>query len=184
MVNLTDGASSVVGAHAPESRGRAETLLMRMRRRPVFRSVREDRPQRFLDLGCGFRAELLTALSRDVPTLVGVDHAVDPVHASHYGIVGISGPIIETLSGLESESFDGVAMLSVFEWLPDPQEALDGIHRVLAPGGVAFVHVPRRAGGRMGPMAARAGFRAEHTRMRPGLGGLVLDAELRKAPAA
>jgi SAM-dependent methyltransferase len=215
MVEVTQNPSAVEQAPHPAyglgGLNRTETLGMRMRHRPVFRSVRRHRPERFLDLGCGFHADLLAALSPDVPTLVGVDLSIDPVHASRFGITGINGEIVETLRAFEPESFDYISMLSVLEHLPNPQEALDEIHRVLAPDGVAFVHVPTWMGkpvlevmgfkqgisadgiddhrtyyriSELWPMVIRAGFRPKHTRMRYGLGGMVLDAEMRKVPSA
>lgn len=214
MSNVTEAPNAARAIHPDaygvETLGRTETLGMRMRHRPVFRAVRRHRPRRFLDLGCGFHADLLTALVPEVPVLVGVDLEIDPVHASHYGITPLNDEAVEALGMLESESFDFISMLSVLEHLPNPQEALDQIHRVLAPGGVAFIHVPTWAGktvleimgfkqglsadsiddhrmyyriAELWPMVIRAGFRPRYTRMRYGLGGMVLDAEMRKAPA-
>ena len=189
---------------------RTETLGMHLRHRPVFRSVRRHRPAALLDLGCGHMADLLVALAPEVPLRVGVDMEIDRERAAEHGITAIDGEIVETLAALEPGSFDYVTMLSVLEHLPNPQDALEGIHRVLAPGGVAFVHVPTWMGkpvlevmgfrqgvsadgiddhrtyyriSQLWPMVIQAGFRPKYTRMRYGLGGMVLDATMSKPPS-
>jgi 2-polyprenyl-3-methyl-5-hydroxy-6-metoxy-1,4-benzoquinol methylase len=180
---------------------------MYLRHRPVVNHVRRHRPRGMLDLGCGYRADLLTAVHKDLSTAVGVDLAVDHDHGATHGLTLVDGEIVAILDTFDAGSFDYITMMSVLEHLPDPQAALNGIHRVLAPGGMAVCHVPTwlakpvlevlafRCGistegiddhrtyyhiAELWPMAIRAGFRPVSTKMRYSMLGFALRAELRK----
>jgi ubiquinone/menaquinone biosynthesis C-methylase UbiE len=197
-------------AYGHEGLNALEALGMRLRCRPVVAHVRRHKPSSMLDLGCGYRADLLTAVSAELPRAVGVDLEVDPVHAAAHGITAVDGEVVAVLDAFEAESFDYVTMISVLEHLPNPQAALEGIYRVLAPGGTAVVHVPTWLGkpvlevlafrrgistesiddhrsyyriAELWPMVIRAGFRPMHTKMRYSLAGFALRAELRKPTA-
>jgi SAM-dependent methyltransferase len=183
---------------------------MHLRHRPIVNHVRRHRPARMLDLGCGYHADLLTLVHRDLRTAVGVDLAVDRDHGATHGLTLVNGEMVAILNTFDAGSFDYITMISVLEHLPDPQTALNGIHRALAPGGMAVIHVPtwlgkpvlevlafRRGIGtesiddhrtyyhiaELWPMVIRAGFRPMNTKMRYSLLGFALRAELRK-PAA
>jgi SAM-dependent methyltransferase len=182
-------------------------LGMHLRSRPIVKHVRRHRPATMLDLGCGYRADLLTVVAKDVPRAVGVDLEIDPAHAAANNIIAIDGEVVETLDTLDAESFACITLISVLEHLPNPQAALNGIHRVLAPGGTAIVHVPTWLGkpvlevmafrcgigtdsiddhrtyyriAELWPMVIGAGFRPMHTKMRYTLLGFALRAELHK----
>jgi SAM-dependent methyltransferase len=180
---------------------------MHLRTRPIVKKVRSLRPATMLDLGCGYRADLLTLVAKDVPRAVGIDLEIDRAHAAANNIVAIEGDIVETLGTLDAESLACITMISVLEHLPNPQAALNAIHRVLAPGGTAIVHVPTWLGkpvlelaayrlnigtesiddhrtyyrvAELWPMVITAGFRPMHTKMRYTILGFALRAELRK----
>jgi 2-polyprenyl-3-methyl-5-hydroxy-6-metoxy-1,4-benzoquinol methylase len=215
MVEYTGNPAGISLAEHPEPYGLNDltTLAafgMSLRSRPVIRHVRRHRPESLLDLGCGYRATLLTAVAAEVPRTVGIDLEIDAVHAAAHDIVAVNGEIVEMLDTLDGETFDYITMVSVLEHLPNPQTALTAIHRVLAPGGTAVVHVPTWLGkpvlealafrhgmaadsiddhrtyyriAELWPMVIQAGFRPMHTRMRYTLMGFALRAELRKPVA-
>ncbi|HEV7496363.1 class I SAM-dependent methyltransferase [Baekduia sp.] len=185
-------------------------LGMHLRHRPVVNHVRRHRPAGMLDLGCGYRADLLTLVHKEVQMAVGVDLEVDHDHGATHGLTLVDGEIVAILDTFDADSFDYITMMSVLEHLPDPQDVLNGIHRVLAPGGMAVVHVPTWLGkpvleavafrrgistesiddhrtyyriAELWPMVIHAGFRPMNTKMRYSMLGFALRAELRK-PAA
>jgi ubiquinone/menaquinone biosynthesis C-methylase UbiE len=117
-----------------------------LRTRSLRRLVKEESPMRMLDLGCGYQANVAQSMVNTIPHVVGVDLEIDPKVKGTPGIDFFEGPIEVALASFEPESFDLVTILSVLEHIPEPQEVLDGIHRVLAPGGTAIVHVPTWVG--------------------------------------
>jgi SAM-dependent methyltransferase len=187
--------------------GLFERSGMVWRQRPVLNHVKKARPQSMLDLGCGFQADLLTSVGDRVPRRVGVDLAVDAAHAQAHGLELVPGALEDVLGALEPASFDYVTILSVLEHVSEPQPVLDGIHRVLQPGGVAHVHVPTWLGkpvlefaafkrglgtesiddhrcyyqiSQLWPMLVRAGFRPRHIVMRYHMAGFALKAVVRR----
>jgi SAM-dependent methyltransferase len=178
-----------------------------LRSRPVRRHVRKQQPTRLLDLGCGYHASLLRSLIGRVPKLTGVELQVEPSLRQMHWLSFMELPIEEALELIEPESFDMVLLLSVLEHLPAPQPVLDGIYRVLSPGGTAIVHVPTWLGkpvlewlafkhnlsrdgmndhrtyyriSELWPMVVRAGFRPEDVRMRYRQLGCTLTATIRR----
>jgi SAM-dependent methyltransferase len=97
---------------------------------------------RFVDLGCGFHARLAARQLPAAASAVLVDLALDDQLKLDPKVTAIEGSLPLVLPELESGSFDVVLCLSVLEHLWEPQEALCGIRRILAPGGVAVVNVP------------------------------------------
>jgi SAM-dependent methyltransferase len=179
-----------------------------LRTRSVRAHVRRERPQRMLDLGCGFQAPLLSTFRGTVPELVGVDLEVDPALAGTSGLSFVTEPIEDALAAFDEGAFDLVTMLSVLEHLPSPEAVLTATHRVLAPGGTVIVHVPswrgkpvlewlafRRGIGTasiddhrmyydvpdLWPLVVRAGFRPKDVVMRRHTAGCALTAIARRA---
>lgn len=60
----------------------------------------------------------------------------------HPKVQAIEGSIETVLPSVASGSFDVALCLSVLEHLDEPQGALDGLRRILAPGGLALINVP------------------------------------------
>jgi 2-polyprenyl-3-methyl-5-hydroxy-6-metoxy-1,4-benzoquinol methylase len=145
--------------------------------------------------------------SAGIARALRVDPKMDPQSRGTHGIFTVADDAVATLAAFDAETFDYITMISVLEHLPDPQIALDGIHRVLAPGGTASVHVSSRLckpvlamlALRRGTsadtvhdhgsyyritelrsMAVHAGFLPVHTHVRYTLLGFVLRANLRK----
>ena len=91
---------------------------------------------RILDYGCG-RGDLLRTLRvfgfRD---LTGADKFIRS--GITYGDVKIDKRGLDDLEA----GFDLVMLHHSFEHLPDPQNALGQVHRILSPGGVALIRIP------------------------------------------
>ncbi|MEL7469792.1 MAG: class I SAM-dependent methyltransferase [Pseudomonadota bacterium] len=104
---------------------------------------------RWLDAGCGsgYFARILAEFGAVVH---GIDGASDMVQAArsaardHPAANRLSFELVETIERLpfEDASFDGVLSLSVLEYVPDPQQALAEMARVLRPGGQLVVSIP------------------------------------------
>jgi SAM-dependent methyltransferase len=138
----TDPRDEHPDAYGAHGLGLIDRAGIRLRTRAVRRHVRRENPRHVLDLGCGYQATFLRSLRDVVPEGVGVDLEVDPQLKELPGLSFVTEPIEDALNGFDDGSFDMVTILSVLEHLPDPQLVLDGIHRVLRPGGTAFIHVP------------------------------------------
>lgn len=96
---------------------------------------------RTLDLGSGYEATLLRRLAGKSVRAVAVDIDLAP-HLADAGIELCPGTLPSILSNFEDGSFDAVLAVNVLEHLDDVLGTLIEIHRLLAPGGVAFVNVP------------------------------------------
>lgn len=107
-----------------------------VRRHTTFRGLR------VADFGCGYHATFARTILPEVQQLLLVDVQLAEDLERHPKIQARVGSIEELLPKLPSESFDVVLCLSVLEHLDRPQEALDGLRRVLAPGGLALINVP------------------------------------------
>ncbi len=110
--------------------------------------------KRVADLGCGFQASLARKVLDEVASLTLVDLALADDFKAHERIRAIEGPLPASLAELEDGSLDVVLCLSVLEHLTEPQQMLDEIHRLLAPGGVALINVPTWLGKRFLELSA------------------------------
>jgi ubiquinone/menaquinone biosynthesis C-methylase UbiE len=107
----------------------------------VLRALRRSRSRRLLDVGCGtgllgarIRAELGDT------ALVGCDFSRGMLREA-----ARRAPALPWVQGdalhlpFRDGSFDAVLSTESFHWFPDPPAALAEFHRVLAPGGRAFI---------------------------------------------
>jgi ubiquinone/menaquinone biosynthesis C-methylase UbiE len=113
----------------------------------VVRALREDPPRRILDVGCG-TGKLAHRLARDLPgsRVVGCDFSRGMLaHArSRDAALRLARADAQRLPFADG-CFDAIVSTEAFHWFPDPDAALAGFHRVLAPRGrllVAFVNPP------------------------------------------
>jgi SAM-dependent methyltransferase len=97
-----------------------------------------------LDIGCssGF---LIQTLQRALPAaaLVGADYLSSLVTKAALNIPDV--PFLQfdlRTCPLPDETVDGVTALNVLEHIDDDKRALQQIHRILKPGGIAHVEVP------------------------------------------
>ncbi|HTR88974.1 MAG TPA: methyltransferase domain-containing protein [Solirubrobacteraceae bacterium] len=98
--------------------------------------------KRVADFGCGYDARLARRILPPARRLLLVDVSLAEDLRRHPKIDAIEGSIESALPAVPSQSLDVVLCLSVLEHLREPQEALCGFHRVLAPGGLLLVNVP------------------------------------------
>ncbi|HLL73743.1 MAG TPA: class I SAM-dependent methyltransferase [Pyrinomonadaceae bacterium] len=122
------------------------TYHFHVRRQRVLELLPE-RLGRVLDVGCGPGVMVEAVLGRG-GTFEGIDLSPEMVREGtekfgHLPGVGFRVGSIESLD-LPDNSFDQVICMAVVEYLSTPDRALAEIARVLRPGGVAIVTVPKR----------------------------------------
>jgi SAM-dependent methyltransferase len=135
---LTAMHESEAGADHPidlASRGRAIAEV-----RPFV----EGRPSTVLEVGCS-SGYLLHDLRTAFPEalVVGADYVGAPLHAlarSHPDIPLLQIDLVRC--PLPDASVDAVIALNVLEHIEDDRGAIAQIHRVLRPGGVAYIELP------------------------------------------
>ena len=110
--------------------------------RAIDRSLPSGNDLRVLELGCGYRATHLMALSGRLKEGTGVDFHVAPELLSAPGFTFHEGSIEDTLPTLEPETFDVLLLISILEHLHERSATLEAAHRLLRPGGVLIVSVP------------------------------------------
>jgi SAM-dependent methyltransferase len=110
------------------------------------RAISRELPNRsdleVLELGCGFRAVQLVALSPRLGRGTGVDFQLDPELARLPKLTLHEGTIEETLPRLSSQTFDAVLLISVLEHLQDPLLVIKAVRDLLKLSGVLLINVP------------------------------------------
>jgi SAM-dependent methyltransferase len=110
------------------------------------RAISRELPNRsdleVLELGCGFRAAQLVALSPRLKHGTGVDFQLAPELASLPHFTFHEGTIEETLPKLANRTFDAVLLISVLEHLRDPLLVISAVRELLKPSGVLLINVP------------------------------------------
>lgn len=105
---------------------------------------------RVLEVGCSFgqMTFLLTELFDHVSAVDLSGEAVDLAQrrADRYGVgnVTFQETDAEDLSTFPDSTFDGAFLFSVLRYVPDPEQALHEMFRVLHPGGTAVVDFPNK----------------------------------------
>jgi SAM-dependent methyltransferase len=98
--------------------------------------------KRVADFGCGYEARLARQVLPCAQHMLLVDLQLADDLKQHPKVQAIEGRIETVLPSVPSESLDVALCLSVLEHLDEPQDALDGLRRILAPGGLVLVNVP------------------------------------------
>lgn len=110
--------------------------------RAISRELPDRSDLEVLELGCGYRATQLVALTPRLQHGVGVDFQLAPELASLPGFTFHEGTIEEALPRLASQTFDAVLLISVLEHLREPLFVTEAIRGLLKPGGVLLINVP------------------------------------------
>jgi 2-polyprenyl-3-methyl-5-hydroxy-6-metoxy-1,4-benzoquinol methylase len=110
------------------------------------RAISRELPNRsdleVLELGCGFRAVQLVALSPRLKHGTGVDLRLAPELAHLPGFTFHQGTIEQTLPKVAGQTYDAVLLISVLEHLREPLMVLEAVRALLKPSGVLLINVP------------------------------------------
>lgn len=99
----------------------------------------ETADKRLLDVGCDTGAILVTARNDLGMNVVGIDVSAESarIAATEHDLRVHVGQLHEV--AFEDDSFDFITVLDVIEHTTDPRALLSEIHRILAPGGRAYI---------------------------------------------
>ncbi|MFP4542648.1 MAG: methyltransferase domain-containing protein [Bacteroidota bacterium] len=131
-VYLDPDADHVINKHQKES----------------FDFIKKEIPEggKYLDIGCG-NAGLLLQGKKHFDEVEGLELSgflADEINKRH-GINVHKGNFLEMEPGTIGE-YDFVTLRHVLEHLPDPHRAMDGIYKLLKPGGKAMMEFPNIEG--------------------------------------
>lgn len=107
----------------------------------IERAVRPPKDARLLEIGCGTGHNLAMLGKFGEVDALEVDDVARGMAEERLGRSVLSAPLPE-LAGLPDDHYDLVAALDVIEHIPDDRAALEGISRVLRPGGKLVMTVP------------------------------------------
>jgi SAM-dependent methyltransferase len=123
--------------------------------------VAADHPRRVLDWGCGYgqMSARLRARGLDVTSYEYLpDRPPGRLRLAHFpSIEADHGPDPVALP-YDDGTFDAVLSCGVLEHVSDPEDSLDELYRVLAPGGLLYVHKLPNERSYLEAIARRAGL--------------------------
>ena len=97
---------------------------------------------RLLDIGSGFEASATRQVLDNLEAATVVDVSLSDGVKALKKVTAVEGLLPEALTRLEAASFERIVFNNVLEHLHERQKALDEVHRLLTPGGIAFINVP------------------------------------------
>jgi 2-polyprenyl-6-hydroxyphenyl methylase/3-demethylubiquinone-9 3-methyltransferase len=105
-------------------------------------SARVPAPARVFEIGCGngVNARRLESVGYDVTATDASASAIDAAQSIRSAVKFHRANVYEDMSGFGT--FDAVIALEVIEHLYSPRELPKAIHRLLRPGGYAFISTP------------------------------------------
>jgi len=104
------------------------------------------RGRRVADLGCGYRALLVSSWLDEIESAYLVDLQLHADIKLHPKIKAIEGRLPVAAAELPTASLDLIVVNSVLEHVWEPQNLLVEVHRALVPSGIALVNVPNWRG--------------------------------------
>ena len=107
----------------------------------IERVVQPPKDAKLLEIGCGTGHNLAMLGKFGRVDALEVDDIARGMAEERLGGPVLSAPLPE-LAGLSDDQYDVVAALDVIEHIPDDKAALDGVARVLKPGGKLVMTVP------------------------------------------
>jgi len=117
--------------------GRLLRILFPAPRPEIFRTSRLRPESRILEVGCGSGAFLYPLRGAGLENVLGVDPYI-PGNISYRNGLNIRKMRIGEVTGM----WDVILFLHSFEHLPDPEETLRNVHRLLVPGGACMIRIP------------------------------------------
>jgi len=110
--------------------------------RAIARHLPPGKDLEVLELGCGFRAAHLIALTPRLKRGIGVDFQIAPELESIEKLAFHKGAIEEVVPSLEGQRFDVVLLISVLEHLNDPLSIIETSRNLLKSSGALLINVP------------------------------------------
>jgi SAM-dependent methyltransferase len=107
----------------------------------IRRRVQLPKNAQLLEIGCGTGHNLAMLAEFGEVEALEVDEIARKLAEERLGYKVLSSPLPE-LAGVPDDRYDMVAALDVVEHIPDDKAALEGIARVLKPGGKLVLTVP------------------------------------------
>ncbi len=107
----------------------------------IRRRVKPPANARLLEIGCGTGHNLEMLGEFGTVDALEVDESARSLAEERLGKAVFSAPVPE-LAGIPERQYDVVAAFDVVEHIPDDKAAIDGIARLLKPGGKLVVTVP------------------------------------------
>lgn len=126
-------------SYAEHGERSVDVVLAALRRRKLVRHVRAGSV--LVDLGCGYRGDLLRRLAPTLRRGIGFDVSVGPAPAAN---VELHAQAVDRPLPLPDASADVVSCLAVIEHVERPEVLVAEAHRILRPGGVFVVTTPSR----------------------------------------
>jgi len=137
-------------ARVPESRASHYFIDRKVTEALKLAGTSASQESKALEIGCSF-GHMTSLLATRFKDLTAVDLSPDSVavareRLTHYGITNVSFVVddAESLAKLPDEAFDVVFSFSTIRFCPNPQAALNSIHRKLRRGGVAIIDFPNK----------------------------------------
>ena len=111
-----------------------------------LRAIKKYLPKKnnldILDLGCGYKATLLTTLQPHIKKGFGIDFSIDPHLKKHSALVFFESSIESAISQLSSQTMDAILFISALEHIINPLPILKECYRLLKQDGVLLINVP------------------------------------------